>query len=153
MAHSVNVRRIQREAYPAWKPLWDDYNSFYGRKDVTALPAEITEITWKRFFDPDEPVFALVAVAEGKILGLTHYLFHRSTTRIEPICYLEDLFTAQSERCRGIGRALIAGVVTEARSAGIRRLYWQTHCTNTPGRLLYDTVAQHDGFIVYSHKL
>ncbi len=32
----------------------------------------------------------------GELLGLTHYLFHRSTTMIEPNCYLQDLFTARA---------------------------------------------------------
>jgi GNAT superfamily N-acetyltransferase len=90
---------------------------------------------------------------EGKLLGITHYLFHRSTTRIELICYLQDLFTAQSERGHGIGRALILGVYEQAKSAGISRVYWQTQESNAAGRLLYDQVAKHAGFIIYSHDL
>lgn len=153
MSGSVHVRPIQEGDFPAWKPLWDGYNDFYGRKDETALRPEITQVTWQRFFDPNEPVFALVAEAEGKLLGLSHYLFHRSTTRIELTCYLQDLFTAQSERGRGIGRALIQGVYGAARSAGISRVYWQTQESNAAGRLLYDKVARHAGFIVYAHEL
>ena len=107
---SVNVRSIQQADFPAWKPLWDGYNAFYGRNGETALRPEITQVTWQRFLDPHEPVFALVAETDGKVLGLAHYLFHRSTSRIELTCYLQNLFTAQAERGRGIGRALIQGV-------------------------------------------
>jgi hypothetical protein len=32
-------------------------------------------------------------------------------------------------------------------------VYWQTHASNAAGRLLYDKVASHDGFIVYSKLL
>ena len=85
------------------------------------------------------------------MLGITHYLFHRSTTRIELTCYLQDLFTDDRERGRGVGRSLIEGVLGAARAAGIERVYWHTHETNTPGRLLYDKVAKHHGFIVYAH--
>ena len=92
----------------------------------------------------------LVAEANGRLVGLTHYLYHRSTTRIELTCYLQDLFTDPGRRGRGIGRALIEGVYQQARSAGIRRVYWQTQESNTAGRLLYDNVARHEGFIVYS---
>jgi GNAT superfamily N-acetyltransferase len=152
MPAPVGVRPIQQNDFPAWKPLWDGYNAFYGRKDETALRADITEMTWQRFFDPNEPVFALVAEAEGRLVGLAHYLFHRSTTRIELICYLQDLFTAPSERGRGIGRALILGVYNAATSAGISRVYWQTHESNAAGRLLYDKVAKHAGFVVYAHE-
>ena len=67
---------------------------FYGRSLETALAPEVTQMTWSRFFDINEPVYALVAESEGQLIGLTHYLYHRSTTAIKPICYLQDLFTA-----------------------------------------------------------
>ena len=54
---------------------------------------------------------------------------------------------------QAIGRALIEGVYERARAAGIRRVYWQTHESNAAGRLLYDKVAKHLGFIVYSHEM
>ena len=147
------TRPVRQQDYPAWKPLWDGYNAFYGRKDETALPDEITQTTWQRFFDPAEPVFALVAERQGQVVGLTHYLFHRSTTRIELTCYLQDLFTLQSERGKGVGRSLIEAVYDQSRSAGIKRVYWQTHESNAAGRLLYDKLAQHAGFIVYSKSV
>ena len=96
-------------------------------------------------------MFALVAQQQGQLLGLVHYLFHRSTTRIEPVCYLQDLFTAPAARGRGIGQALIEGVYAQAAAAGVQRVYWQTHAGNATGRRLYDRVATHAGFIVYAH--
>ena len=54
-------------------------------------------------------------------------------------------------RGQGVGRALIQAVYAQARAAGAKRVYWQTHTTNAAGGLLYDKVAQHRGFIVYSH--
>ena len=153
MAHSVSIRPIQQDDFAAWKPLWDGYNAFYGRSEATALLPQVTNATWQRFFDSTEPVFALVAESEGKLVGLAHYLFHRSTTTVELTCYLQDLFTAPPERGRGIGKALIEGVCGQARSAGLREVYWQTHVSNAAGRLLYDKVAAHSGFIVYSRDL
>ena len=153
MPHSVLVRPIRESDFHAWKPLWDGYNAFYGHSDETALPPEVTQETWQRFFDPNEPVFGLVAEDNGNLIGLTHYLFHRSTTRIELTCYLQDLFTAPAQRGQGIGRVLIQGVYEQAKLAGIKRVYWQTHETNSAGRLLYDKVAKHFGFIVYAHNV
>jgi GNAT superfamily N-acetyltransferase len=153
MQNSLLVRSIQPTDFEAWKPLWDGYNAFYGREGNTALAPEITAATWERFFDPNEPVFALVAESDGKLLGITHYLFHRSTTRIELTCYLQDLFTDPTARGRGVGRMLIEGVYQATKTAGIRRVYWQTHETNVAGRLLYDKVAKHIGFIVYGRDL
>ncbi len=153
MPAAMLVRPIQQTDVEAWTPLWDGYNAFYGRHGDTALAPAITEVTWQRFFDPAEPVFALVAECDGQLLGLTHYLYHRSTTRIELTCYLQDLFTAPAARGKGVGRALIQAVYQQAKAAGITRVYWQTHTSNAAGRLLYDKVAQHMGFIVYSHEV
>lgn len=153
MTSPLLIRPIEQTDFQAWMPLWDGYNAFYGRKDETALATEITQATWQRFFDPVEPVFGLVAESNGQLLGLTHYLYHRSTTRIELTCYLQDLFTDPSARGQGVGRALIQGVYEHAKAADIKRVYWQTHTTNSAGRLLYDKVAEHMGFIVYSHEV
>ncbi|MCT9810853.1 GNAT family N-acetyltransferase [Acidovorax sp. Be4] len=149
----VLVRELQAADFEAWHGLWLGYNAFYGREGATALAPEITRTTWERFFNPIEPMFAMVAEDGGEIVGLVHYLFHRSTTRLGPVCYLQDLFTASAQRGRGVGRALIAAVYQQAEQAGASRVYWQTQTTNAAGRALYDKVAQHSGFIVYSHEL
>jgi len=153
MPGPVLIRPIRQDDFQSWKSLWDGYNAFYGRVGETSLPQEITATTWQRFFDRDEPVFALVADSESRLLGLVHYLFHRSTTRIEPTCYLQDLFTVENERGRGIGRSLIEAVYQAAAAKGIKRVYWQTHETNAMGRLLYEKVGTHAGFIVYGHDM
>jgi GNAT superfamily N-acetyltransferase len=149
----LTIRAIRRADYEGWRPLWDGYNAFYGRSGATALPDPITQATWERFFEAAEPVYALVAQREGRLAGLAHYLYHRSTTRLRDVCYLQDLFTVADLRGAGIGRQLIQGVYDAARAAGCTRVYWQTQVSNQPGRALYDKVAQHQGFIVYSHEL
>lgn len=153
MHSSPMIRAIAHEDYDRWLPLWDGYNSFYGRSGPTALPPEVTATTWARFFDADEPVHALVAEQDGKLIGLVHYLFHRTTTTIAPICYLNDLFTSEAARGKGVGRALIEAVYTEARRVGSPRAYWQTHETNTTAQALYNKVAERSGFIVYRKTL
>jgi GNAT superfamily N-acetyltransferase len=143
------VRPATREDYEAWRPLWDGYNAFYGRAADTALPDEITHLTWGRFFDPAEPVCAFVAERDGRLIGLVHYLFHRSTTAAALTCYLQDLFTTAEARGGGVGRALIEAVYDAARAAGSTRVYWQTHETNHTAMRLYDQVADKSGFVVY----
>lgn len=147
------IRPVTAADLAAWRPLWDGYNAFYGRWGPTALPEEITAATWTRFLDPAEPMHALVAEADGRLLGLTHYLYHRSTTAIGDSCYLQDLFTVPAARGRGVGRALIAAVYDAARAAGSPRVYWQTHRTNTDAMQLYDKVAENSGFLVYRKLL
>lgn len=153
MTATLIVRPVTRQDYEAWLPLWNGYNEFYGRVGPTALSAEITRMTWARFFDAYEPVHALVAESEGKLVGLVHYLFHRSTTLVEPTCYLQDLFTDEGMRGRGVGRALIEAVYQRAKAAGGTRVYWLTHETNATARKLYDKLAKNTGFIVYRKQL
>jgi len=153
MSESLVVRNVAPSDFNAWLPLWNGYNEFYGRVGATALPKEITEITWKRFFDGYEPMHAMVAELDGQILGLVHFLYHRHTTMAGPICYLQDLFTVQSARGKGVGRALIEAVYAEAKKAGAERVYWQTHETNETAMRLYDQVATKSGFVVYRKAL
>lgn len=153
MSTSITIRPAERQDFDQWLPLWDGYNAFYGRSGETALAGDITRMTWSRFFDAYEPVHALVAEAatsnERRLVGLVHYLYHRSTTAIAPSCYLQDLFTAEAARGHGIGRALIEGVYERAKAAGAGRVYWQTHETNRTAMQLYDKIGERSGFVVY----
>jgi GNAT superfamily N-acetyltransferase len=145
----ADIRPVARDDYEEWLVLWDGYNEFYGRSGPTALNPAITAATWERFFDAYEPVYALVAVLDGRLVGIAHFLLHRSTIALAPSCYLQDLYTAAAVRGRGVGRALIHAVYKWADANGCARVYWQTHETNTAAQRLYDTVAQRSGFIVY----
>ena len=145
------IRPVARTDFDQWLPLWLGYNTFYGRSGKTALPEAVTKALWDRLFDPAEPVHALVAEQDGQLLGLAHYLFHRSTTAIAPVCYMQDLFTAESARGRGVGRKLIEAVYRAAKQAGVSRVYWHTHETNATAQALYDKLAEKSGFIVYRH--
>ena len=53
----------------------------------------------------------------------------------------------------GVCDAGIEGAYAEARRAGLQRVYWQTQESNTPGRRLYERIARHHRFIVYSHDV
>jgi GNAT superfamily N-acetyltransferase len=143
------VRPVTDADFAEWLPLWTGYNTFYKR----TLPESVTRTTWARFLDPAEPMQALVAEQDGRLLGLTHYLFHRATAMVEDSCYLSDLFTNQQARGKGVGRLLIEAVYEAARKAGCSRVYWQTHETNAVAQVLYNDIAERSGFIVYRKPL
>jgi GNAT superfamily N-acetyltransferase len=148
----VPAKPTIRSAVPAdfeqWLPLWEGYNTFYER----TIPAEVTRMTWARFFDAYEPMHAIVAERDGQLLGLVHYLFHRNTAMLGPTCYLQDLFTVATTRGQGIGRALIEAVYERAQAAGSSRVYWMTQASNATARKLYDQVAENSGFIQYRRQ-
>jgi GNAT superfamily N-acetyltransferase len=145
MAGGTVIRPVQPRDREAWEPLWQGYLTFYK----ASLASDITEATWRRFFDPFEPLHAVVAERDGRLIGIAHYLLHRSTWAPVGYCYLEDLFVEPSVRGSGAGRALIAAVEAVAREAGASRLYWTTHETNRTAQKLYDQVAERSDFVQY----
>ncbi|MEM7738075.1 MAG: GNAT family N-acetyltransferase [Deinococcota bacterium] len=153
MSNELIIRPVEKPDFESWQALWQDYNAFYGREGKTALATEIIETTWSRFFDAYEPVYAFVAEEAGSLLGLVHFLYHRSMISIAPSCYLQDLFTIESARGKGVGRHLIQAVYDHAYAAGSSRVYWHTQETNETAMKLYDKVADHTEFIVYSKTL
>jgi len=145
MGKDVVVKPVGQDERAAWEPLWAGYLTFYK----TSVPASTSDVTWSRFHDPAEPMHLLGAYVDGKLTGIVHYIFHRSTWTPGNYCYLQDLFVDDSARGLGLGRALIEAVYDKARAAGASRVYWLTHETNAQARILYDQVADQPGFIQY----
>lgn len=149
MKKDVVVKPVGAGERAAWEPLWAGYLTFYK----TSVPAATSDVTWSRFHDPAEPMHLLGAYVDGKLTGIVHYIFHRSTWAPGNYCYLQDLFVADSARGLGLGRALIEAVYDKAKAAGANRVYWLTHETNAQARILYDQVAENLGFIQYRKML
>lgn len=147
MKPRLDVRALGPDERHSWEPLWQGYLAFYE----SAVAPEVTETTWGRLRDPAEPMHVLGAFLDGTLVGIVHYLFHRSTWTIGDYCYLQDLFTAPEARGRGAGRALIEAVYDRAEVAGASRVYWLTQETNATARAFYDTLADRPGFIQYRH--
>jgi hypothetical protein len=97
----LRIRAVLPSDRAQWEALWLGYQTFYKTK----ILAQTTDMTWERFFDSNQPMYALVAGEEGALIGLVHYLFHLSTWTAGPYCYLQDLFTLETTRAKGVGRA------------------------------------------------
>jgi GNAT superfamily N-acetyltransferase len=145
MAGNVVIRPVGKDERAAWEPLWDGYIAFYK----AMLAPGASDVAWKRFHDPDEPMFLLGAYVDGKLTGIVQYLFHRSSWTEGNYCYLQDLFVAENTRGLGLGRALIEAVYDRARAAGASRVHWLTQTSNAQARILYDQVAENTGSMQY----
>ena len=141
----VEIVPLEDRHKPEWLPLWKGYQRFYE----VDIDGETTDLTWRRLMDPSEPMFVLGAFADGRLVGIVHFLFHRSTWTTGDYCYLQDLFTAPDARGAGAGRALIAAVCDHATAQGASRVYWLTREDNATAIALYDKVALRTGFIQY----
>lgn len=146
----TTIRAIAAEDRADWEPLWAGYLTFYEAD----IPAETTDTTFARFLDPAEPLHGAIARdAEGRAVGLVHWLTHAATWSSAGYCYLEDLYVDPSTRGSGVGRALIAHVTDWAREAGSAKVYWLTAEDNATARALYERVAERSGFIHYQIDL
>jgi GNAT superfamily N-acetyltransferase len=144
-APNIVVRPVGANERADWEPLWRGYLDFYK----TTVSRETYDVTWARLQDPKEPMFVLGAYVDGKLLGIVHYLYHRSCWTIGDYCYLQDLFVAEESRKLGLGRALIEAVYKVAKEEGASRVHWLTHESNATARALYDDLADRPGFIQY----
>ena len=142
---AVSVRPLTLGDRDHWTRLWGLYLMFYE----TVLPPSQYDLNWARLFDEAEPVFGFIAEIEGRQVGLVHIVMHRSFWLDAPSCYLQDLYADVETRGTGVGRALIQHVYAVARAAGVTRVHWLTHETNTYAMRLYDRIAEKSGFVQY----
>jgi GNAT superfamily N-acetyltransferase len=141
----IEIAALRPDEHDRWSELWRAYLAFYG----ASLPVERYDITWSRLMAGAE-LMALGARTDGRLVGITHYLFHPSAW-MNDVCYLQDLYVDESCRGQGAGRQLIEAVATAARARKAARLYWMTQTDNAVARALYDQIARFNGFIRYDH--
>ncbi|OPH57858.1 GNAT family acetyltransferase [Paenibacillus ferrarius] len=139
------LREIDRQS---WNVLASSYKAFYE----TELPDSKYDEVWIRLLNADG-VHGLGAYLQGKLVGITHYLFHSTFWDNDLSCYLQDLYVEETARGHGVARALIEAVARSARERNASKLYWQTRHNNITARALYDKIASHNGFIRYDYKL
>lgn len=142
---TIRIRDAVNEDREDWLRLWDLYLGFYE----TALPAEVTAMTWARILDPMSPVRMRLAIRNLDVAGFAIHHRHVSTWNIKPKCYLEDLFVDPQFRGEGIGGALIDDLIGICRSDNVASLYWHTRENNATARSLYDSYAKANGFVCY----
>lgn len=144
---ALTIRPLTTTDHADWRALWTEYLKFYE----TTVPETVYSETWKRLFlESEYEPRAFIAILDGKAVGLTHYLFHRTCWSVENKCYLQDLFTDSAARGHGVGEALIDAVNQAAEARGVNGIYWLTNEANTTARRLYDRVATNTGFIRYT---
>ena len=144
---TIRIQELKPDDRAAWEVLARGYKDFYN---TPTSDAEY-DTAWKRLLARDG-VYGLAAWADGKLVGIAHYLFHTSVWATTN-CYLQDLFTLHAARGQGVARALIEAVAQQARERKAARYYWLTQEHNAVARVLYNKVGKYNGFIRYDFPL
>ncbi|SDW31321.1 Ribosomal protein S18 acetylase RimI [Ruegeria halocynthiae] len=146
MSKSPSIRPLRSDDRDQWAEMWRDYLAFYE----TEVPDSTYESTFARLLGDDPNDFScFVAELDGRLVGLTHFLFHRHAWKEEHVCYLQDLFAKPEERGTGVGRALIQAVYDEADRQKAPSVYWLTQENNHTARKLYDRIGKLSPFLKY----
>jgi GNAT superfamily N-acetyltransferase len=146
---TIEILPLTAQQHAAWLPLWRGYQAFYKAD----LASEVSEVTWSRLLDAQEPMGGALAWNGAVAVGLVHHIRHRSCWSVGDYMYMQDLFVSLQARRAGIGRKLIDYVCRLAGDQGCARVYWLTHETNTEAMFLYDQVAERSGFVQYRRTL
>lgn len=145
----LSLRPISLTDQSVWRELWTGYLAFYE----TSVEPEVYASSFNRLTDPDVTDYnGFIAWSGDEPLGLVHFIYHRHGWHIDPVCYLQDLYTAPAARGRGVGRALIEAVYAQADKDGAASVYWLTQEFNKGARRLYDQVAEVTPFIKYVRR-
>lgn len=146
---TITVRPLEPGDRESWEPLWHGYLTFYE----SGVPDDVTDTTWERMMTDGEDPNGFCAVDEsGTLIGIVHYMFHRSCWTIGDYCYLQDLFVSPDSRRSGTGEALIRAVYKAAEAQGASQAYWLTQHFNETARKLYDRVGELTPFVKYKGK-
>jgi GNAT superfamily N-acetyltransferase len=92
-------------------------------------------------FGPHPAVEALVATADGALIGYALYFHNFSSWRGRRGLFLEDLFVLPEWRRHGLGRALFAELTRIAQERGCARIEWIVLDWNIPAIRFYQSLG------------
>ncbi|MGG7565636.1 N-acetyltransferase family protein [Rhodovulum sp. DZ06] len=140
------IRPVTPGDAPAWAALWAGVQAAVG---AAADPAA-SDAAFARLSDPaDAAMHGLIAEADGRALGLAHYLFHDHFWRPEGVTYLSDLYVVPEARGRGVGTALMEAVLAAAEAAGRPSVHWTTQDYNLPAQMFHDRFGTRTALVKY----
>ncbi|MGF7123170.1 N-acetyltransferase family protein [Rhodococcus sp. TAF43] len=139
------IRPLDATDESRWRVLFREYREFYKLPESE----DIVSRAWGWFMDPRHECKALVAEADGEILGFAHHRRFSSPYTGTTGLFLDDLFTDPAARGRGVGRALIGRLTEMATAEGRAVVQWVTADDNHQAQALYNTLATRTSWVTY----
>jgi GNAT superfamily N-acetyltransferase len=145
----VEVRPLRADELEAALPLIAGYQRFYQAEP----DHDRNRRFFARFLEPSDQGLLLGAWVEGELVGFaTMYWFHSSTLAADTVL-MNDLFTSEHVRGKGVGRALIDACLAVTRDRGGAHLEWYTAPDNRTAQRLYDSYPRTERSTWYAYEV
>jgi len=92
-------------------------------------------------------------IPSGALAGFTQLYPSFSSTSMQPLYILNDLYVVPAARRLGVGRALLERARAFAAGAGAATLVLQTAITNLPAQTLYELLGWRRDELYYTYEL
>lgn len=145
----IEIRPIASGDRAAWQELFRAYGVFYE----TEFGDEVFDGVWLWLLDPAHEVSALVAEADGALVGFAHIRRQSDTFTAGPGWFLDDLYVVPERRGQGIAHALIERLAQDGAAGGGGTLRWITAADNSTAQKLYDRIATRTSWVMYEREL
>lgn len=129
----INYRKAEMKDLFQLSSLFDKYRIFYNKtSDTSAVQNFLSE----RIKNLDSEII-VAETEEGTLVGFTQLYPLFSSTRMQRLWLLNDLYVAEAFRGKGISKALIEAAKKIAANSNACGLLLETAKTNTIGNQLY----------------
>jgi GNAT superfamily N-acetyltransferase len=129
------IRHATEADMPAIMELLVLKSEFDGCPDAFRATPEALRQAW---FSESPKAFVLIAVLDGRVVGLATYYPTFSTFLGQPGLWLDDLFVQEEHRSRGIGQELMTRLARVAQERGCGRVEWTVALRNERGIAFYE---------------
>jgi ribosomal protein S18 acetylase RimI-like enzyme len=131
----VTIRPATEADHDLIHELWEEFEAELGHEPYQR---ETWDEAWEDLSVTVREGVALIAEEEGRALG---FIFCVLGDRGRQTAHVTDIYVRPEARSRGIGRALLAELVTPARDAGLAHVSLEVLVRNTDARRLYERLG------------
>ena len=131
----MTIRRATKADQSVLRALWEDFEEELGGEEYLR---ETWEEAWEDLAQTITAGVALIAEEDGDAVG---FVFCVLGDRGRKTAHVTDIYVRPDVRDRGVGRALLAELVTPAREAGLAHVSLEVLIHNADARRLYDRLG------------
>ncbi len=136
----VVVRPAEPSSIDAIAALLEEMNRFYGATEVEPLEDRVRQINGA-LFGSLPAAHVLLAWDEARLVGLATYSFLWPAIGLTRSLYIKELYVAQEDRRRGVGKLLMQSIIEVAAQHECSRVEWTTDDDNVNAQRFYDVLG------------